>query len=264
MAQLILPIFARASTLSVLEQALTDGVFKDIDRICWCYIIDTGTLAYVDPNKQIHQIVGDNKVVVKRLSSLPPTSEGDSEVLYIVDDVVYTFDGTQYKPSFYEVKIEIDALKTQVEGIDTRLEIAEGNISSMGETLRNLGTSVDAVAAALADKADKDDVYTKTQTNDLLAEKADLDDVYSRSYIDTALNSKADSNSVYTKQEINTALNDKADKSNTYTKNEVDTMVNVETTSGSIPMAEYVDISTSTAVQNANDYTDQQLQLHFV
>lgn len=265
MAQLILPIFAKASTVSVLEQSLTEGVLKDIDRICWVYISDDGTLAYVDPDKNIFKIKGDNKVVVRRLNELPSVADGDSEVLYIVNDVVYTFDGTAYKPSFYNVQIEIDALKTQVESIDTRLDIAENNIFTMQETLTNLGVTINAIQAELSNKADKNDIYTKEDVNTLLATKADSEDVYGRSYIDNALANKADADLVYDKQEIDTALNLKADKSNIYTKEEIDGMVNVETSSGDvIPITEYVNQSTTDAVQSANDYTDQQIQIHFV
>lgn len=265
MAQLILPIFAKASTVSVLEQALTDGALKDIDRICWVYIVDDGTLAYVDPDKNVYKIKGDNKVVVRKLNELPSVSDGDSEVLYIVDDVVYTFDGREYKPSFYNIQIELDALKNQVDSIDTRLDIAEMNINTIQETLSNLGVTINAISAELSNKADSNDVYTKETINILLATKADSEDVYGRSYIDNALASKADSDAVYDKQEVNNALNLKADKSNTYTKEEIDGMVNVEISADeTIPIAEYVNQSTTSAIHSANDYTDQQIQIHFI
>ena len=266
MAQLILPIFAKASTVSVLEQALATGVLKDIDRICWVYIIDDGTLAYVDPDKQVYKIMGANKKLVNQLNSLPPVSEGDKEVLYVVDDIVYTFNGEEYKPTFYEVKIEVDALKTQVERIDTRLDIAETNIATQQETLANLGVSINAVQAELSNKADKDDVYTKNATDTLLSLKADSDSVYSRTYLDNAFATKADADEVYSKSEVNAALNDKADKADTYTKDEIDskTTVVIPGTAEPITITEYVNQSASEAVQNANDYTDEQIKIHFV
>ena len=266
MAQLILPIFAKASTVSVLEQALATGVLKDIDRICWVYIIDDGTLAYVDPDKQVYKIMGANKKLVNQLNSLPPVSEGDKEVLYVVDDIVYTFNGEEYKPTFYEVKIEVDALKTQVERIDTRLDIAETNIATQQETLANLGVSINAVQAELSNKADKDDVYTKNTIDTLLSLKADSDSVYSRTYLDNAFATKADADEVYSKSEVNAALNDKADKTDTYTKDEIDskTTVVIPGTVEPITITEYVNHSASEAVQNANDYTDEQIKIHFV
>lgn len=272
MPQLVLPIFARASTVSVLERSLTEGVLKDIDRICWCYIVDDGTLAYVDTSKNIHKIVGFNKKDVIRANTLPSVAEGDTATLYIVDNVVYTFDGTQYKPSFYEVKIELDTLSSQVDGIDNRLEIAESNIQSVRQTLIDLGVSVSSVQAELSNKANTNDVYNKTAVDDMLAEKANSEDVYNKSEIDTAfatvndtLATKADADSVYDKTEIDTALNLKADKADTYTKEEVDEKTHVEIPGGSsVSMVEYVDLSAQEAVQNANDYTDQQLAILFI
>ena len=42
-------------------------------------------------------------------------------------------------------------------------------------------------------------------------------------------------------------------------------MVKVETGSGeTIPITEYVNQSATDAIQSANDYTDQQIQIHFV
>lgn len=265
MATIKIPIFAKASNISVLEQALTDGVLMDIDRICWAYISDDGTLAYVDPDKNIYKIKGDNKVVVRNLNALPSVSEGDTEVLYVVNDIVYTFNGEEYKPSFYNIQLEVDSLNNQVKSIDTRLDIAEINIMTMQETMNNLGVSIDAIQAELSNKADNNNVYSKETINTLLATKADSEDVYGRTYIDNALANKVDSDSVYDKQEINNALNLKADKSTTYTKEEIDRMVNVETSSGdTVTITEYVNQSTTGAVQSANDYTDQQIQIHFV
>lgn len=264
MATIKFPIFCKASTVSVLEQALTEGILADIDRICWVYIIDDGTLAYVDPNKTIHKIKGNNKVVVKNVNVLPPITEGDSEILYVLDGIVYTFNGTEYKPSFYDVQIQVDALTTQIEGIDNRLEIAEMNIASQQETLANLGVTVSAIQTELADKADKTDTYTKDNIDVLLSTKADSDDVYGRNYLDNALATKADSDVVYNKQEMNTALGLKADKTDTYTKDDIDGMINVETSSGTISMAEYVNQSTTNAIQDSKNYTDQQIQIHFI
>lgn len=265
MATIKIPVFCRASNISVLEQALTEGVLVDIDRICWAYISDDGTLAYVDPNKNIHKIKGDNKVVVQKVDALPSVADGDTEVLYVLDDVVYTFNGTEFKPSFYEVKIELDALKTQVESIDTRLDITEGNVASLQETLANLGVTVNAVQAELTNKADKSDVYTKDNVDTLLATKADSADVYGRDYIDNALSGKADADEVYSKTEIDTALAEKADKEQVYTKSEVDAMVNVDIPGGeTITVVQYVNQSAENAVEESKRYTDEAIQIHFV
>lgn len=75
----------------------------------------------------------------------------------------------------------------------------------------------------LDNKADKKDVYTKTETDTKLADKADKKDVYTKTDTDTKLDNKADKKDVYTKTETDTKLAKKADKTNVYTKTETDT-----------------------------------------
>ena len=86
----------------------------------------------------------------------------------------------------------------------------------------------------LDNKADKKDVYTKTETDTRLAGKADKTDVYTKTETDAKLASKADKNSVYTKTETDTKLANKADKAYTlagygigdaYTKRNVDALL---------------------------------------
>ena len=62
----------------------------------------------------------------------------------------------------------------------------------------------------LDDKADKDEVYTKDEVDDLLDEKADADDVYTKEETDDLLDEKADADDVYTKTETDTLLLGKA------------------------------------------------------
>lgn len=102
MAKLKTPYFCRGSQKN-LEYALTEGIFKDLDRALWCYITsgdNAGELLLVDRDKNINPIVGHNKQQVIRCEVLPDVSEGDDEALYIVGDVVYTFNGTEYVPFF--------------------------------------------------------------------------------------------------------------------------------------------------------------------
>ena len=74
----------------------------------------------------------------------------------------------------------------------------------------------------LDNKADKKDVYTKTETDTRLAGKADKTDVYTKTETDAKLASKADKNSVYTKTETDAKFANKADKKDVYTKTETD------------------------------------------
>ena len=114
-----------------------------------------------------------------------------------------------------------------------------------------------AVEAALADKADKSDTYTKTEVDALipdvsdfatqqdltdgLALKADAADTYTKGEVDAlipdvsdfateqeltdGLALKADAATTYTKTEVDGLLDDKADTATTYTKTEVDDLL---------------------------------------
>lgn len=68
--KLKLPYFAKG-TLEDLQFALgEDGYYKDLDRIMYCYIEDTGEFAFVDSDKEIHRIVGNNLEHTNRLNAI--------------------------------------------------------------------------------------------------------------------------------------------------------------------------------------------------
>ncbi len=86
----------------------------------------------------------------------------------------------------------------------------------------------DAISKAIENKADKDSVYTKQETETKLEGKADkattlagygIEDAYTKTAMDDAISkaieNKADKDSVFTKQETETKLEGKADKATT-------------------------------------------------
>lgn len=76
------------------------------------------------------------------------------------------------------------------------------------------------VEASLNNKANSADVYTKTETNELLAGKADIGASYTKTEADAKLATKANSTDVYTKGEVDTELAKKANIADVYTKEE--------------------------------------------
>ena len=86
----------------------------------------------------------------------------------------------------------------------------------------------DAISKAIENKADKDSVYTKQETETKLEGKSDkattlagygIEDAYTKTAMDDAISkaieNKADKDSVFTKQETETKLEGKADKATT-------------------------------------------------
>ena len=80
----------------------------------------------------------------------------------------------------------------------------------------------ETVNAALDNKANVADVYTKEEANALLNNKADKTSVYTKDEADGLLANKANSADVYTKEAANALLNNKANSADVYTKDAAD------------------------------------------
>ena len=143
-----------------------------------------------------------------------------------------------------EIDNKISTLNTTING-----KASASTVSALETKVDTNTASIGTINTTLAGKADSTDVYTKTETNNLLAYKAetsvvnkaiedvgkDIETIYSK------LNEKADAATVYTTSQIDQGFNDvateinkKATKSttlsgygitDTYTKTEIDAKV---------------------------------------
>ena len=112
-----IPYFAKG-TAAKLDEALTSGRFADLDKALFYFAIDTKQWVFVDTDKNIHIITGANSPTpgpggeggVKRVDVLPPILEGDVNTLYILGDIIYSFNGLAYVPSYKETEEEIGEL----------------------------------------------------------------------------------------------------------------------------------------------------------
>ena len=173
------------------------------------------------------------------------TSNGESKIISIVEDNVSIADKDLYNISdegIGKVKTlakesinvtgteRTSVIKSNVDGVDTyTVDVAvNGAIEENNTGLVDGGT----IYTAIDTKADKDNVYTKEETNDLLDLKANI------TYVDEQLEAKADKDAVYTKEEtnglldaksdlsyVNEQLDLKADKESVYTKDEADALL---------------------------------------
>lgn len=107
-----IPYFAKGTAES-LDRALTTGRFKDgLDKALFYFAKDTHQWVLVDTDKTIHKINSyEGQPVppgpggegnVKRVDVLPPVLEADTETLYILGKVVYSFDGSAFYPTYQE------------------------------------------------------------------------------------------------------------------------------------------------------------------
>lgn len=128
-----IPYFAKG-TAAKLDEALTSGRFADLDKALFYFAIDTKQWVLVDTDKNIHIITGANSPTpgpggeggVKRVDVLPPILEGDVETLYILGDIVYSFNGSAYVPTYQEIIGNLPSDVTVVEYVDSvRDEIVE-------------------------------------------------------------------------------------------------------------------------------------------
>lgn len=85
----------------------------------------TGRLAFVDQNNVLKLIRGENKKQVVNVTTLPSPTDGDVEVLYIMNGIVYVFDGQAYQPTYKDYTAELEALTERVSGLEERIEAIE-------------------------------------------------------------------------------------------------------------------------------------------
>ena len=113
---------------------------------------------------------------------------------------------------------EIDAKAPQ---LTTYTKTEVDNKLSGKVNVATYNAKVSELENAIDDKADADDVYTKTATDTLLDAKANSSDVFTKAETNTLLQ-----NGYYNQTEIDLMLENKADADNVYTKTATDTLLN--------------------------------------
>ena len=111
-----LPTFA-AGEYYKIQAAVDSGVLKYPSYV---YIRDEKKLAFIDQDYSINRIVGDNKESVVNVDVLPNVKDADKNILYILDGIVYTFDGTEFKSMYKEVSLSdyiIEISKVEYEAL---------------------------------------------------------------------------------------------------------------------------------------------------
>ena len=115
-----LPQFA-AGELHKIQSAIDVGVLK---YPSWVYVRDKTMMAFIDQDKSINLIEGNNKSVIN-VSELPDISEAKQDVLYIFNGIVYVFNGTDFNPMYKDVTNELEQIKEQIEALTGRVTTLE-------------------------------------------------------------------------------------------------------------------------------------------
>ncbi len=135
-----IPYFAKGKAES-LDKALQGGKFDNLDKALFYFATDTKQWVLVDVDKSIHVITGYNGQPsppgtdgsVKRVEVLPSILEGDINTLYILGDVVYSFNGSSYVPTFKEAEKEIGTLPPGTSVVEYVNDVREEAIESANQ-----------------------------------------------------------------------------------------------------------------------------------
>lgn len=168
---MLLPPFFAAGDQSKLDKFIESDIFRNSERVWYYFELDTNYLVRIDLDGTYSRVKGNNKSLVQRYTSLPSTAVGDREVLYIVGNTVYTFDGANYVPTYEDLTDTISELA----GLVSQNTQA---ITANATAISGLQSSVQTVQSELANKADNTDLQA---LEGVVANKANASDVYSKS-----------------------------------------------------------------------------------
>ena len=168
---MLLPPFFASGDQSKLDKFIESDIFKNSERVWYYFQVDTGYLVRINLDGTYNYVKGYNKSLVQRYTTLPSTAVGDREVLYIVGNTVYTFDGANYVPTYEDLT---DTVTELAELISQNTQAITANATAIS----GLQTSVQTVQSELANKADESDLQT---LEGVVANKADASDVYTKS-----------------------------------------------------------------------------------
>jgi hypothetical protein len=150
----------------------------------------------------------------------------------VLNDEIASSDGTYSSTKIEAIRQALDDLiNTRVgdfgSALNIELDAMNGRTDDKADQLTTYTIDqVNVLFTQLDDeKADKVDVYTKTETNTLLDTKSNKVDVYTKVEANTLLDKKSNQLTTYTKVETDTLLDEKPNSVDVYLKTELDTIL---------------------------------------
>lgn len=132
----------------------------------------TGRLAFVDQNNVLKYIRGENKKQVVNVTALPSVAEGDAEVLYIYEGMVYIFDGTDYVPMYKDISADLEELTQRVADLEDSVETIQEayeetvtKVTNLEDGFSKIETEVDAITEQVTGLTEQiDDLEANVET----------------------------------------------------------------------------------------------------
>lgn len=108
-----MPNFA-IGELSKLQNAVNRGI---LSYPTYVFVSDKDMMAFVDEDRKLRLVNGNNKVQVQNVTALPPTIKGEKDVLYILNGTVYTFDGSKYIAQYTDYSNTFNDIYAKINGL---------------------------------------------------------------------------------------------------------------------------------------------------
>ena len=140
------PYFAKGSATNLTKALAPGGKFEHLDKALYYFALDTKQWILVDVDKTVHVINGQTSPTppptttggVKRVDELPSILDADVETLYLLGDVVYSFNGSTFVSSSQDVKSEIGDIPQGVTVIEYINDVQEDTVERAKEYLNEL------------------------------------------------------------------------------------------------------------------------------
>lgn len=180
-----MPYFCRG-TQAQLEAALEEGgIFENLDRIVWCYVTggdNIGSLLFVDPEKQIHEISE------AQLAALDERITALESVIDEHETTMGTIKATQEEQAVVIVNLDerMTAAETTIAGLNDSVNSLNDAVSNIETNIETLTTDVANLNDSKADKATTlagygiTDAYTSAEIDSKLG---DLEGVNVTEYV---------------------------------------------------------------------------------
>lgn len=146
-----IPIYVKG-TLEQLNHALTEGAFKNLDRVMWAYITEgerAGSLILVYTDKTYHYVT-DGQLATE-VAELAERVQANSDNIEQINGTLETVSETlsAYADWAETVNDSLSALRSDLDALEGRMGTAETTIAQHGTRLDGLDTDVAALGTRM-------------------------------------------------------------------------------------------------------------------